>query len=261
MANYTTDLTDILNEIITGMKFPIAINSVVRNSDGSQTLFACDVYHAQIGFPVIINNQEYKIAAFNYNDESVTVTSLFIGDDTIIPGITFELYSPYFFHGTPAATSNEINKESDQFKKIPMIWLWENFTEQEQGDLSAIDRKSDVELYFLTHGDWDGKLTEGLYSEAVKPMRRLYENFKKEIKQSKYFYSTEMIVKKENYSKFGVYIREKGANKNILVDKLSGVSAKTTFEIYKTNDCEECEDSIDMGGIGYMQIQTNFIIN
>lgn len=254
---YTKDLTDIIDAVITGMTYPIQVDTVVSNPDGTQTITCCDIYHAQKGFSVTINSITYKIVGFDQDEESLTLS----GVGAIAEGTIFYLYSPFFSHGTPSAVNDEQKKEQNSFNKTPLCWLWENFTERSMPHDSPFERESSVELFFLTQADYENNLTADYYRECIKPMARFKDNFIKALEDSPLFFTDDMEIESENYSKFGVFVRDKGASKNILADKLSGIGTKMTLIIYNTNDdlCP-CPAIVIPTGIGSAPIGTTPIL-
>lgn len=238
---YTQDFTDILNTLVTGMNFSVTIGSVTVNADGSITLRCDNIYYSQIGFDIYIGANIYRIVDFNQATETITVT----GSGTITPGDVFRMYGVKFFHGTPIATAQELkdldNTAVDNAQnKIPMIWLWENFTEEVVDDMTAMTggREIECELYALTGADEDAWKTSDAYTYGIKPMRRLIELLIAEIKSdTATFNADELPYKTENYSKFGVFIRTKGATTRLFADKLCGLETKLRLKLWPKEYC------------------------
>jgi hypothetical protein len=252
---YKREFTDILNTLISSMSFPVVINTSVVNLDGSITLACDNIYFAQVGFDVTINAIVYRITAIDQANESITIT----GTGVVNDGDTFNMYTPHFFHGTPIATTQELKSELNASAKTPMIWLWENFTEDFYDEFSALERDVDCELYFLTQADFDGWETSDAYTNAIKPMKRLVDLFIEAINtDTANFYFNSSRYKSENYSKFGVFIREKGSSRNLFADKLSGVGVDFTLIINKTDVCDTTFFP-DLVGIGYDAIGQTLI--
>lgn len=257
--SYKRDITDILDEVISAMEFPISIDSVVDNGDGTQTLSCSDIYHAQKGFNVTINGLSYKITDFDQSNETITVKPNFTGSATISSGISFYLYNPFFFHGTPIATGQDLGEYSDANNKTPMVWLWENYTEKNNDSLASISREVSVELYFLTQADFEKWNTADSYSLAIRPMRRLMERFIEEVRlRDDLFSADDLTYDSENYAKFGVFIRTKGATSNLFQDKLSGCSCILTLKLWDKTECSNA--TVPTFGIGSMEIGQNFIV-
>lgn len=248
MAKYKRPLIDILDEVVSSMTFPILVETVVDNGDYTQTITTCDIYHAQEGFNVTINDLSYKIIAFSQEDESLTLQPNFEGAFAIAVGTIFYLYPLYFFHGNPVATQTEL-KNIKANDKTPMIWLWENFTEDVDED-EIVERYIPVELYALTQPTEVGlqKMTnDDIHDKCCKPMRRLLENLQRKFVERSDIFSTDyMKYKTENFPKFGITARSKGAEKAILMDNLSGVAMYTTLELWYQDKCE-CPEIVDNG--------------
>lgn len=231
---YKREFTDILNTLISSMSFPVVINTATDNNDGTFTLVCDDIYFAQPGFAVTINAVSYTIDSIDQSTETLVVT----GVGAITSGDTFNMYTPYFYHGTPIATGQELQNQQNASAKTPMIWLWENFTEDYYDEFSALERDVDCELFFLTQADFELWETEDAYANAIKPMKRLADLFIEAINSdTANFYFNASRYKSENYSKFGVFIRDKGTSKNLFADKLSGVGIDFKFIINKTDEC------------------------
>lgn len=256
---YKRDITDVLNEVISAMEFPVAIDSVVLNGDGTQTLYCSDIYHAQIGFDVTINGLSYKITDFDQSNETIAVTPNFTGTATISGGISFYMYNPFFFYGTPIATGQDLSGYDDANDKTPMVWLWENYIERNNDEMASISREVDVELYFLTQANFELWKTSDSYTKAIRPMRRLMEKFIVEVRsRDDLFSADDLTYDSENYAKFGVFIRTKGSTSNIFQDKLSGCSCKLTLKLWDKTECSNA--TVPTFGIGSMEIGQNFIV-
>jgi hypothetical protein len=140
-----------------------------------------------------------------------------------------------------------------------MIWLWENYEEDWKDDIDSLEREVDVELFALTQADFESETTETAYSAHIKSMRRLIELLKQALIDSSLFDTDSLTYQTENYSKFGVFTRNKGAVKNLFVDKLSGVGLKVNLKIYKTEPCEPYFE-VTGTGIGVMIVGSTNIV-
>lgn len=263
MSKYKRPLTDILDEIVSGLSTTITVDSVVTNADGTQTLYACDILYAQKGFNVTINGLSYKITAIDHTTESLTVDPNFDieeFDPAIAAGITFELYGVLFFHGTPISTQTDLIKIKNADLKTPMIWLWENFVESIEED-EIVERIIPVELYALTQTpDKQAQMNnEDLHTECVGPMRRLIDNLMEAIRErSDLFDGDYMKHEVEAFPKFGIVARNKGAVNAVFMDNLSGVAGYTDLRLWYQDNCACPPASF---GIGSMIIGQNFIVS
>lgn len=243
MSKYKRPLIDILDELVTGIVANIEVLSVVANVDGTQTITACDIFYTQAGFEVTIDGVAYEITAFSQEDESLTLS----GVGAISVGAIFPLYAVKFFHGTPITTQNETGKIVNADDKTPMIWLWENFKEKVFED-EIIERTASVELYALTQ-TYQTKLAQmvndDIHLACVQPMRRLIECLMREIERRSDLFSSDFLeYETENFPKFGIIARNKGAVTAVFMDNLSGVAAYTTLELFYQEKCE-CPEVVD----------------
>jgi hypothetical protein len=230
---YREDTIDILASVVAAMQFPVAITGIASVGD-MHTLKVCDIYHVQNGFSVTIGGNSYQVVDFQYPDTIVVQGSQPIMVDA------FEMYRPYFFHGTPVESSAELQQNNNAFTKYPMIWVMENFRDVFYDfNFSSIERDIRASIFFLTTADHSRWLTANAYKEAIQPMRRLEEQFMRTlVGMSNRFLMDEFDEEVENYAKFGVYIREKGMDKNLLADELAGCELKASkIRVYFSGNC------------------------
>lgn len=236
---YKTDTIDLLEVIVASLRFPVTIETVVTTAS-QHTIVVCDVYHAQAGFSVTINGYDYLIVSVN--DETLTLVISSATAPAPTPGDTFEMYRPVFYHGTPIATNTELVQQPDAFAKTPMVWLLETFKDRfyEAPD-DARDRDVTARLFFLTQSDHEAWLTGDAYHNAIKPMRRLMEVFKRKLESQPGNYDmTNFKYDAINYAKFGVYVANRGTDKNLFADKLAGVEMSLApLTIMKAGVCGE----------------------
>lgn len=216
--SYRADTIDILRSVVEAMRFPVTIKSVVEDSSGTFTLTVCDLYHAQPTFSVEIDGNSYTIVSVEHPGTLVLTGTAPITADS------FELYRPYFYHGTPIATGEELKQEDNAFDKTPMVWALEQFEDVFHRDPDdPVDRETTIRLFFLTQGDNELWTTADAYANAIKPMRRLQECFSDALAADTARFSyvpAEETVK--NYAKFGVYIQDKGSTRRLFADQLAG---------------------------------------
>lgn len=259
---YPVDLTIIMDSQVSQFNAlqVLKVDSVVTNTDGSQTITVCDNLHVQKNFQLLINGISYIVTDFNYNPDTITL----VGPGTISTNDIFQMYPIYFFHGTPAVTANELSKEIEALKKTPMCWLDERFTDASTDDNTPIARSVDCDLYFVTQLDPQLWTNKDNYDESIIPMRRLAENFRTFLKSQINIFSITkdkgIPMKIDNCTNLTLYSKDQRAKKQLLTDKLSGVKATAHFELYQIQDCD-CP-IITMPattGIGYGAIGTAII--
>src|ERR1017187_2409154 len=233
---YREDLTDILNNWVTALKFPCTIYTVTAIDANNWTLGISDIYHLMVGYEVTNGANTYTITAINATatpSPTITVT----GTVAPVAQTSLGIYSPIFAHGTVRETQAENVQTVSPFKQ-PVIWLEEGFTEKFYNDPeSVLERESQICLYFLCSADFN-QTTEQLYESVVQPMQRLKQNFINYIDT----YGTkppvdkwEQTDKDRNYYNLGVFIKGKGMPKGLFSDQLSGISCDLNLVLYVPN--------------------------
>jgi len=236
---YKQSTIDIVEDVVNAMVFPVEIKGIAT-SGTQHTLTVCNIYHAQPGFNVTIDNKKYLIKSISAPDTIVVQGS------PAITATSFNLYPPFFFHGTPIQQGMELNQITKAFDKTPMVWFHEQFTDRFIEDaLVAMERESRIRLFFLTQADYEKWLTDDTYHNAIEPMRRLAENFIDELKVyrvgcEKRFNTDDLEFELINYHRFGVFISNRGMEKSLWADKLAGVELAITLPVFKINPCDEC---------------------
>lgn len=244
---YDEDSVNILGDIVKSLTFPVKINSVTGPIKDKYTIETCDMYHAQPGFPVKIGGKNYVITDIVPGSKpdcgTGTKDKLIVSGSNAIAATTFDLYKPFFFHATPIAQGVEMEQKKNDFEKKPMAWLYEQFTDGLNHDpMSVIERTIRFRLFFLTHCDHDTWLTDECYKQSVRPMRRFAQNFIKKIKGMPWRFDVDKFeYNLLNYSKFGVFIENRGMEKKLWHDKLGGVEMSGTLTIFRKEACDECE--------------------
>lgn len=235
--NYRQSSIDIIRNVIASMTFPIEVTSVANPSADTYVLTTCDIQHAQPGFKWTIDSVVYTITEIDGDAKTITV----IGASTVAPG-TWNLYTPFFFHGTVSQTNIDLAEVLDASEKTPLSWMLENFTDEIFDDpMDAKDRVIKLRLFFLTQPGKANEKTDNRYHHCIEPMRRLQENFVQKLrKMPGRFDLREFDYELQNYAKFGVYINEKGMASNYFSSPLSGVEMKFSLVVLKTGACPVC---------------------
>lgn len=235
--NYRDSIITLVQQPVEAMTFPVTIDNIVANGN-DYTLTCCDVYHAQPGFIVTIDGQQYTIVSVTYPG------TLVVRDLTGTNPITaesFDMYTPFFFHGTPIETNVELGQVKDAAEKTPMVWFLENFSEKfNDNEEETLERESTCRIFFLTQADHNKWLTDDFYSNAILPMHRLLENWIADLKENKRFETQDLEYTTTNHIKFGVYIANKGVQSSLFSDKLSGVECAIVLKTYKPGECPDC---------------------
>lgn len=243
---YKKSIIDILRDVVNGMTFQVFILDYTNNGDGTHTLVVDDMYFAQVGFQVTIGGKKYTIEGIEHGEieqceSSSRDTILIKGASGNIAATNFNLYLPFFFHGTPLAQGVELGQITQAKNKTPMIWFYEQFTERfYENEMDTRDRTASVRIFFLTQADHDKWITDDAYHYAIEPMRRLAIVFIEELKKYPYLFDIdELEYDLLNYAKFGVFISERGMDKKLWHDNLAGCELSGSITVYKQNGCEK----------------------
>lgn len=226
-------INDILSGVVSQIAPVIEITNVVDNADGTYTLTVCDVFYIQKCFTVEIQGNNYTVTDIVGKD--ITVSG------TILPTTgTFNLYLPYFFHGTVTQTNVELSKQEDAANKTPMVYSLETLRETFfDPDESSLELEAEVRLFFLTQANFQDWETTDYYSDAIAPMKALADEFLKVLTtyQGIGFIEDRELI---SHTKFGVFLNDKGYEKFLFNDHLSGVEMRITIPVVSTNICVQC---------------------
>jgi hypothetical protein len=232
--DYRTNFIDLIAETVGLIPLEMTIKSQTAGVGNDKVLSVCDVKWAQAGYKVTIGGKVYKITDVDFAESKITVN----GADPI-SATTFDLYPIKFFHGTPRETVTEVDKKGSVHANdaTPMIWLNETFEYDAQDEFSAIDGEVTPDIFALGQCPKD-KFSKDLKDLYLNPMARLMEWFIYTAKQqTQWFSMNEYETRLINYSKFGVYVNNRGVDSNIFSMPLSGVSNKGKILVEKQFSC------------------------
>lgn len=248
---YKQSSIDVIGNLIASLSFPVEVMTVANIGGGKHSLTVCDMYHAQPGFEVTIGDKQYLIEEVIPSVSSECGSRVYDvvkvkGDATSIIATSFDMYKPFFFYGTPLAEGIELAQEKKADKKIPMYWLrLDDFSDHVYNNdgLERREREIKFRIYPLTQGDHEKWLTAQAISEGVKPMYRLAEILVAKIESMPERFDTDNFSYDipTIYPKFGVISINRGVEKQLWHDKLSGVELSINLTVYKRNICDECE--------------------
>lgn len=230
-------LHNILAYLLSRMTFTIKFKTVTDHGDGTYTLNKlCDFHHAQVGFYITIDSKRYRIVEQN----PLAGTMIVRGPDPITVK-EFDLYNPFFFHGTPLAGQVALSKITDMNKKTPLLFLMEPFvTEEDYSTMSSIDRRVDFTLCALSQAQTDKWSTDQIYDMTITPMANLIQDYTRMLMDSNFFYNAKMKSRPKFYTKFGIAIQGMGTKKLYFSEKFAGVGVDMHLEIYRLDPCNDC---------------------
>ena len=227
----TVNLVDIVRQIIDRIDLNIDVKEIIGNR-----IYVCDTMHITIG--KVIKDEfgnEYRVTDFKFN-EWIEVEPIGASPDPIV---TSYIVAPsiLFLHGSPSSTNNEYAKISNRtLAKTPFIWLLVSYEYDLLPADSSLVASYNARLFFM---DWANtpKWKNDQHNDLViKPMENLSNAFIKVIEDDYTFKRLEAYTKRPR-PRFGVEITDKGSDKTIIHENLSGIDLSVKLEMYDTTLC------------------------
>lgn len=179
------------------------------------------------------NGTEFTVSAVNYDTNVITLV-----DATGFTG-NMVLQKPYFFVGTPMATNSEWKKfSSNEFNKVPFIWMVEPTPERPDYTGASIERESDIRIVFLDSNNIKDWITTQTHDFKLQSLYNMYTEFARVVRTSTAFDWDRLTgATVRNLTKFGTETAD-GFEKNIIDANLTGVECRITLPIQKKYGCE-----------------------
>lgn len=223
---------DIIGELLDDFTPKSKINNVTDNLDGTVTIDLCNALNLRDELKFTLNSIEYTVLSVLGNSVTYETGVLPISGDYVYPK------KPFYFHGTPIATGNELSIIENNTEKLPMVYLLEIIRDEFINDVnSSIDRETTVRLFFLDEANFEDWDTDGHYSNAIIPQANYAIEFKDFLSQHKYIGKLEGNSSLTYRAKFGISITQNGTQKNLFSNHLSGVELELTIPIKKELGC------------------------
>ena len=225
-----TPTADLIENILNGITYEGTFKDYTDNGDGTITGATCDTLHARPLGTITIDGADYKVVSV-VNGVSITYTGS-------IPAVqTYTLNPPFYFHGTPTMINQHLTNIVDDRNKFPMVYLLEILRENFDNDpVSAIDRVSDVTLFFMDISRYEQWTTDQHYANAINPMRNLAQSFVDSVNNAN------GVGKFTNYTiipwaNFGINSIFKGNDTPIFNEKISGVELQVSLPFKRSLFC------------------------
>ena len=165
---------DILQDFFSnGLDLSMVVSNVAY--EGTNSVATVDnLLHLRKGMKVNVSGTDYSVTDTDRANRTFTV-------EADLTGATSATIEPlYYIHGKPVIVNGSI-VPADVDTKYPMVYVEEPFTETFQSSLSAIDRESNLRIYFMdwsNNAEWE---TDQHYSDRIDGLNQLFERFKKNI--------------------------------------------------------------------------------
>ena len=225
-----TPFPDVIEELINNLNYQVSIKEYIDNLDGTFTVSVSSTLHVRDNSIITIGTTDYRVVSV-VNNTSITFES---ASQPI--GTSFTAKKPFFIHGSLIAANTELSKVLDADEKLPMVYLFESFTERRYVDRKTpIQREVRARIYVLDSADFSNWLTDDHYQNAVVPMDNLARLIVDTIERSGEFgnvddYDLMPMVR------FG-QITDAGNVKLLFSEYASGVLIDITIPIMKPIKC------------------------
>jgi hypothetical protein len=231
-----TNTVDIIKNLITNqLNFELVVDNVDVIDANTFKIFVCETHYlsgksSNNAFKIEIDGNNYNVLEV-VNNESIKLQG-----SVLLSIGTYQLPNLYFKHGTIIQTNEELSAVMDKNTITPMVYLKRSFRESYKGLDSAIDRESDITLYFLTQANFESWITDNYDEYAIFPMRNTVNSFIKMLHNNKYIgkitdYNLSDVFRFATYS-------DKGAENLLFNEHLTGVELTLTLPINKNFKCK-----------------------
>lgn len=223
----TAFVPDLLDDFISALDLSAEVVSISGND-----VTVGNTFQARKGLQIMLDNTAYTVASVNHATETITLTAPVVGSPT-----TYSIGAPFFFHGTAYMVGAHISKIRNSADKMPMVFLNEIISEQEQGVESVIERVVNIRLFFLDEANFKDWNTDDHYSFVIAPLRKLVNAFISQIREAKEFEQDDETFDIKTHVNFGAYQELKGHIQSIFNERTSGIELGFTLNIKKCCNC------------------------
>jgi len=226
------ETVDIIGDLVNAINLTFTIYTTIDNGGNSYTLGTCNTLHLQVGFSITIDTVNYLITEVDKN------TAITITGDVLPTEDSFEVYPPFYHHGTIISSAGELAQINNSNNKTPLIFLHETITDKFFNKVNSnLERETTLRMFFLTQSDWNNNTTNNHYSKALEPMRALVYNFINTLNRTRYIAPIEDYTI-TNHTLFANYLQD-GYTEAIFDKNLSGCELNITIPI-RDNICISC---------------------
>jgi len=226
-----TNLVDIVKQIVDRIDLNLRVLRII-----DERIYLCNTLHLTLG--KIVKDEdgnEYRIVDFSFNHWIIVEP---VGHSLDFYGGIVECPPILFLHGSPSSTNNEYLKlhSNRTLSKTPFIWLLVSYEQEDLPRDSSVVVSFDARLFFM---DWANvsKWKNDQHNDLViKPMENLSQAFV-DVIENDYVFKTLGAFRRIPRPRFGIELTDKGSNKQIINEDLSGIDMFITIEMYDTKLC------------------------
>jgi len=217
-------VVDVMESFIAGLDLSSKVIS--SSDDGTDTTLVVEnVFHARadLNRVVDIDGTDYTVLSVDYNTNTIIVSGVIA-----FPKL-YTIASPFYWHGTPISTGNEL-KFVESEEKVPMAYLRELIVEDIPVDTSNLQRTAKIRLAFADEAkfqDWD---RDDHYSLAIRPLCNLVNAFVTQL-DKKGCLNRSGEIRQIMAPKWGTFLDRKGNVKQMFTERLDGIELTFDLEI------------------------------
>ncbi len=227
MAN----LVNILKDTISLINLNVNVLEIVGNR-----IYVCKTLHITV--TKIVKDElgnEFTVTAFSDNDwievEPLGHSLSFTGSIVVAPSITF-------LHGSPSSTNQEyVDIAQETLSKTPFIWLLEPYDDEDGEKDSALDCSFTGRLFFMDWADEPKWMNVEHNDNVIVPMENLRDALK-DVIEGNYSFRSSTTLRSKPRSRFGVVVSNKGSEKKIINEDLSGIEVSFKLDLFDTDICK-----------------------
>lgn len=228
MAN----LVDVMKYILGQLDYTVKVKSIALPN-----VFVCETTkHLTVGNIITDGGGlEYLVTAIDVNNYvELTPTN---GNTVDFDSDVMNLPPVHLQHGTPQMVNNEyLDAEVDTVDKTPFIWVYENTESDLPARDSSLEATFDVRLFLLAWANEPEWVNDQHNDLAVKPMQNLSQQII-DVINADYSFKRVNGGRTRPRSNFGVYVTNKGNEKDIIDEDLTGVELRFNLEAYDLSGC------------------------
>ena len=225
---------DIIGDLVAQLDLSIDVTQVEDLGNNTYKLHTCNTSYLNTKFSWKIDGSNKAVVKEFEHNSSVTIQ---VSNYTPTEQ-RYELPQISYYHGTLIKVNEERSKIPYQSgKKYPYVYLMERMTERLKRQPSeSRDRESPIRLFFLTNFDKAKTKTDYHYEEICKPMSNVMEKFITLLEEHAQIGDLGDIDY-TNYVEVGTYNPNKGNQKSLTGEYVSGVGIDTRIFILKDYKC------------------------
>lgn len=223
-----------IKQIVESLKVNIK-GKTVNVLNGLVTIETCDTKHININRVLILNNDiEVTVVSFI---ENTSFTFRLPSNFNIETLSSIEVKPFSFFEGTAKLTNTELDSIKDCNKKIPLVWLYAVFNEDETRNLSRpFEVSADLRLFILDQSNFQDWLYSDHKDKVLIPLRSYKESLIKAIQKN-----SEVLeignTRLTEHANWGRFV-ERGHIDKIFTDELSGLEIRLNIKMNYDINCK-----------------------